>query len=152
MNPETARSFFSLALFSVVLLAAPGCGDKDGDTGDGHADSGHSDGGAETASAAWVDTEVALARSCGFGSCHAGYQAPDLTEGNSYDAIVGVEAHDAEGQILVVPGDADASYMVAKVEGAAGIEGAAMPKGSDQWTPEEIANLRAWIDAGALAE
>ena len=48
--------------------------------------------------------------------------------------------------------DADASYLVAKCEGAEGIEGEPMPKGYDAWEADKIAMLRAWIDAGALEE
>lgn len=142
-----------LALTPCLLLLplALACGDKDGDSaGDGGSADGGADGGATDAS--WASVETALGQSCAFSSCHGGYESPNLSQGNAWAAIVGVESQGMPGSILVVPGDPDASYLVAKCEGAEGIEGDPMPKGYDAWEPDKIALLRAWIAAGALEQ
>lgn len=51
--------------------------------------------------------------------------------------------------LRVSAGDPDASYLVRKLEGAAGITGARMPLGGPPLDPALIANVRAWITAGA---
>lgn len=140
-----------------VLLLLPlalACGDEDdsGGTGDGGgADGGTADGGGGDggAGASWAEVESALDMSCAFSSCHGGGQFPDLRAGESHAAVVGVASEAVPTEILVVPGDADASYLVAKIEGAAGIEGEPMPEGLDAWDADKIALVRAWIDAGA---
>lgn len=153
------RLWLGAALLALGL--ALGCGDKDdtgadtggggtedgGGTGDG---GGSEDGGA--AEVSWSTVEADLANSCAFSSCHGGHQWPDLSQGSSYASLVKVNSQQAPDQVLVVPGDADASYIVAKVEGQAGIEGDPMPSGTDMWEADKVARLRAWIDAGALQE
>lgn len=98
-----------------------------------------------------VGDEVLVA-SCGFSSCH-GSGTGDLTlDGNgSYDALVDVESAAAPGEILVIPGDADNSYLVKKLEAADGIVGTEMPPGGilDE---ERLTLVRDWIDAGALED
>ena len=71
-----------------------------------------------------------------------------MSEAGSYDALVGVESAAAPGEILVVPGDADSSYLVAKLEGADGIVEDQMPPGSSL-SADVIAGIRTWIDDGA---
>lgn len=96
-----------------------------------------------------VNDEV-LVVSCGFSSCH-GSGTGDLTlDGDgSYDALVDVESVAAPGEILVVPGDPDASYLIMKLEGADGVVGTEMPPGA--LIDEERRTLvRDWIAAGAL--
>lgn len=132
-------------LLPLLLAALPlglSCGDKDAD------DSGSDDGTAVT----WAQVETALANSCAFSSCHGGQQFPDLGAGKSHAAIVGVASEQAAGMTLVVPGDPDQSYLLWKIEGAAGIEEEGMPKGSGSWDPDSIALVRAWIEAGAPSE
>lgn len=93
--------------------------------------------------------------SCAFSSCHGnaggGAADLDLSDGAAHAELVGVEAADAPGEILVVAGDAAASYLVKKCAPEAGIVGAPMPDGSpDGLDDERLALLSAWIDAGAL--
>ncbi|MEQ1507146.1 MAG: hypothetical protein ABMB14_33265 [Myxococcota bacterium] len=91
-----------------------------------------------------------LVPSCGFSSCH-GSGTGDLTisaDGDVYAALVDVPSVGSPGETLVVPGDPDASYLVAKLEGAAGIEGDPMPAPSGL-DPAEVDRIRAWIAAGA---
>jgi hypothetical protein len=49
----------------------------------------------------------------------------------------------------VIPGNPDLSYLVRKLEGGPGITGARMPLGGPPLDPALIANVRAWITAGA---
>ncbi|RME24920.1 MAG: hypothetical protein D6798_10110 [Deltaproteobacteria bacterium] len=149
---DTMRTETTL-LLTLALLAA-GCGDKGDDTGtagDGGAmDGGAAGDGGSATTGTWADVEADLSGSCAFSGCHAtGDQFPDLSAGNAYDSIVDVESQQAPGEILVIPGDADGSYLVRKVEGAKGITGNPMPQGSDTWDADSVATLRAWIDAGA---
>ena len=91
-----------------------------------------------------------LLPSCSLGtSCHSeGAGGLTLTAEGAYDALVGVESVVADGEILVIAGDAENSYLIKKVEGADGIVGDGMPLGTtlDQELSDE---LRDWIDAGA---
>lgn len=53
----------------------------------------------------------------------------------------------------VEPGDADNSYLIAKLSGtqvAAGGTGARMPFGGAALSADDLATIRAWINAGAL--
>lgn len=68
----------------------------------------------------------------------------------TFAALVGVASTEQPAVQRVDAGDPDASYLVRKLEGAAGITGARMPLGGAALDPALIANVRAWISAGAL--
>ena len=89
--------------------------------------------------------------SCAFSSCHGSIEAGDLNleEGNSWAELVDVESLDAPGNILVIPGDADASYLMAKIHGDDGIIGDVMPP-AGSLTGVQLDMVRDWINAGAL--
>jgi len=70
------------------------------------------------------------------------------TAASFHAATVGMSST-CGGQPYIVPGSADDSYLVWKVEGAPGICGVQMPYGGPYLSPAEIALIRAWIDAGA---
>lgn len=91
-----------------------------------------------------------LLPSCSLGtSCHSqGAGGLTLTADGAHDALVGVESEDAPGEILVIAGDADSSYLIAKVEWADGIVGEGMPLGTTL-DAEKSQTIRDWIDAGA---
>lgn len=93
-----------------------------------------------------------LALSCGFSTCHGGgaggFYLGELSE--AYGALVNVESAEAAGETLVIPGDADNSYLIHKLEGAAGIVGGLMPP-SSPISNEAMDRVRSWINAGALA-
>ncbi len=94
-----------------------------------------------------------LMPSCAFSSCHGG-GAGDLdlsTEDLAFDSLVDVESGVAEGWIRVLPGSADDSYLVAKMEGADGSSGDTMPPGS-VLDPEITHRVRDWIDEGAARD
>jgi len=93
-----------------------------------------------------------LIPSCGFSTCHGGGEG-GLTlsaddPGAAYSALVDVPSFVLPEETLVIPGDAENSYLVKKVEGAVGIDGDPMPApfGIDETM---AADIRAWIDAGA---
>ena len=111
------------------------------------------DGGAvapEDATFERVRAEV-FGRSCNQSVCHGqGAGDLDLTGGaEDFDAVVGVEAEGAPGRTLVVPGDPDASYLLAKMRGDDDIVGELMPQGAGEPLAEAVALVEAWIAAGA---
>ena len=73
-----------------------------------------------------------------------------LLEGRSYQALVGQPSRQKAGAILVVPGDPNASYLIHKLEGAADMVGARMPRGSGPYlTTGQMQIIRRWIELGA---
>ncbi len=81
--------------------------------------------------------------------CHSGADADaglDLSAGSAWASLVGAASTEAPGRTRVVPGDPDASYLVAKLEGTAGDQ---MPLGGAALPAATIATVRAWISAGA---
>ena len=67
----------------------------------------------------------------------------------AYDSIVRVASSRKAGAVRIVPGDPDNSYLVQKVEGAAGITGVRMPQGGPYLSEGQILILRRWIQLGA---
>jgi hypothetical protein len=67
----------------------------------------------------------------------------------AYDSIVNVASNRKPGAVRIVPGDADGSYLVQKVEGASGIVGVRMPQGGPYLSDGQILILRRWIQLGA---
>lgn len=88
--------------------------------------------------------------------CHTGGGASlpssmDLSNAAaSFAALVGVASTEQSSLQRVTVGNPDASYLVHKLEGAPSITGARMPLGGAPLDPALIANVRAWIAAGAL--
>lgn len=87
--------------------------------------------------------------------CHSGVGdtlpgVMNLTNANaSFDSLVGVASIQQGSLQRVAPGDAENSYLVHKIEGAPTIDGGRMPLGGTPLDAETIAQIRAWIDAGA---
>jgi hypothetical protein len=82
-------------------------------------------------------------------SCHAGGAAPEglrLDAGSSYDLLVGVPSVQQPSTLRVAPGEPDASYLVRKLEGAAGTR---MPLGGPYLDQATIDVIRQWITDGA---
>jgi hypothetical protein len=69
---------------------------------------------------------------------------PELAYANLVAHGVGASACSA--QVRVVPGDASASYLIAKLRGTAGICGAQMPRGRPPLPESEILTIEAWIN------
>ena len=89
--------------------------------------------------------------------CHDGSQpangilpgAMNLNAGASFASLVNVASQEQPSVLRVAPGNADASYLVRKLEGSAGITGQRMPFGGPFLDAAAIAQVRAWIAAGA---
>ena len=85
--------------------------------------------------------------------CHSGATAPAglrLDAANSYASLVGVPSVEPSGLLRVAPGDASNSYIIRKLEGAAGIVGQRMPAGLPPLPQSDINVIRQWIGDGAL--
>jgi uncharacterized protein (TIGR03118 family) len=89
--------------------------------------------------------------------CHNGSQpangplpgSQNLTAGQTFLNIVGVASREQSTLMRVNPGDPDNSYLVRKVEGAAGITGVQMPFGGPPLSQAQIDEIRSWIASGA---
>lgn len=84
-------------------------------------------------------------------ACHSGVPAAvsdssELGLEAPLSSLVGLTSVDAAGKQMVVPGQPDASYLIAKMTGA-GIEGDVMPLGDDPLPPEQVQIVRDWIAA-----
>ncbi len=97
-------------------------------------------------------------RSCATSSCHGAARAGglDLTAGHAFAALVGVPAANpaaaTAGLFRVVPGDPDASFLVAKLAGTLSAdEGTPMPQVGGALPAARLALVRRWIAAGAPA-
>jgi hypothetical protein len=91
---------------------------------------------------------------CAVSGCHSGSSAPlglDLSEGRTYANLVSRASEQQSDKLRITPGDAANSYLVQKLEGAAGISGEPMPRGRARLDPTLIATLKDWINAGAPA-
>ncbi len=89
---------------------------------------------------------------CASSSCHGG-GAPaaglNLTDGASYAALVGITSPQEGTLQLVNPNNPDISYLIQKMEGAAGIGGQVMPQSGPIAQPS-IDTIRQWITDGAM--
>jgi hypothetical protein len=73
-----------------------------------------------------------------------------LLEGRSYQQLVGRGSTGKPGATLVIPGDAENSYLIHKLEGSADIVGVRMPRGNGPFLTEgQILVIRQWIKDGA---
>ncbi len=87
--------------------------------------------------------------------CHSGGggqlpQSMDLTSATaSFAALVGVTSTEVALE-RVTPGDADASYLILKLEGDPGIVGGRMPKSGPYLDSATINAVRQWISDGAV--
>lgn len=73
-----------------------------------------------------------------------------LTEGNSYQSLVGQPSRAKTGAVLVVPGEPDDSYLMHKLAGRADIVGARMPRSNGPYlTAGQMSIIRRWIQLGA---
>lgn len=89
---------------------------------------------------------------CATVGCHSGAN-PDadlnLEAANSYAMLVGIASSQQAGVQRVNAGNPDMSYLVQKLEGAAGITGGQMPPGGAIPQPD-IDSVRLWISDGAI--
>jgi hypothetical protein len=86
---------------------------------------------------------------CATSGCHGSATRGDLDlrTGTAYGELVSVSAVSEPGT-LVIPGDADNSYLVIRLEDRQSA-GSAMPLGRPALTAVEIQTVRNWIAQGA---
>jgi Carboxypeptidase regulatory-like domain len=113
-------------------------------------------GGEEKAGAPVEYGEVqAVFEEYGCTGCHPGVNPSlDLTEGNSYDQLVGIRALEDPTLYRVVAGDPERSFLYLKVGGAPPLAdipaiGTRMPPRSPPIDPEDMDLIRRWILQGA---
>ena len=86
-------------------------------------------------------------------ACHTGSTAPHGlrldSEDNSYAFLVNHAADEVPELMRANPGHPDDSYIIRKLEGAAGIVGGRMPLGGPYLSQEQINTVRDWIANGA---
>lgn len=90
---------------------------------------------------------------CAKSACHSSATATGglvLEAGRAYVSIVGRPSQEEPQLEYVRPGSPDASYLLEKVRGDAGISGSRMPQdGPPFLSAQQIAGIAAWIQAGA---
>jgi len=84
----------------------------------------------------------------GIGGALPGSQ--NLTAGHSFANLVNVASQEQPGLVRVKPGDPANSYVIQKLEGAAGISGSRMPLGGPFLDQATIDMIKSWIASGAL--
>ncbi len=99
--------------------------------------------------------ETVFTPTCAVSGCHTGPAGSGLPAGQdlsnvgaSFASLVNVPSEQEPTLLRVDPGNADASYLVQKIEGTAA-SGSRMPLGGAPLAQASIDNIRAWIDAGA---
>lgn len=103
-----------------------------------------------------ADVQPILNADCAFAGCHGGGSAGGglmLAPSVAYRALVGVRSVACMPQLLVAPGDADASFLYDKLLGGAAIcpgGGTIMPRSRPMLPPTQIDVIRRWIAEGAL--
>ncbi len=89
--------------------------------------------------------------------CHNGSNPPtgalpgaqNLTIGNAFANLVSVPSKEVPALLRVKPGDPANSYLIQKLEGSAGIQGARMPLGGPFLDQAAIDRVKTWIASGA---
>ncbi len=139
---------FSLRLaIGVFLLASVAC------AGDG---TGLDDFGGDEVTLSG-DVQPIFTGNCALTGCHAGSSPEEgmsLGEGQTFSNVVNVAARQLLSMNRVTPNQPDNSYLVHKVQDthmAAGGSGSRMPEGQPPLSQSDIDLIRAWIQAGALA-
>jgi hypothetical protein len=136
------------ALAMLALVGAAGCG--------GAVRSPTEPAGGGVGAQAFTFTQIQagiFTPSCAKSGCHASSAAAGglvLEAGQSYGQIVGRPAQEQPQLDYVRPGNPEASYLLEKLRGDPNISGSRMPRdGPPFLSPQQIAGLAAWIQAGA---
>jgi hypothetical protein len=145
-----------MQLVLALVVVFTGCGGGDGPTDPGSDPTG---GNGNTGGRTIKDNpsfsndvvEIFVRRGCTDGSCHGGAQGGltlSATASVSYANLVNVPSPNESGEVRVIPGDAQNSYLVKKLEGRQSM-GARMPLGGSPLDDTDLTNIRRWIDQGA---
>ena len=96
-----------------------------------------------------VVQEIFERKGCAISECHGTRREGDLDlrNGSSYDNLLSVVSV-GEDVIRVIPGNADFSYLVIKLEDRQS-EGDPMPFDSPVLDPVDLAHIKNWINQGA---
>ncbi len=108
-------------------------------------------GGGATVSFA-ADIQPIFDQNCALAGCHSAASASAglvLAAGSAFDNLVGAPSSQQPATSRVASGDPDNSYLVRKIEGAAGISGGRMPQNRPPLSAAQIASIRTWITEGA---
>lgn len=108
----------------------------------------------------WARVQAIFAPRCNFSTCHGGVAGSlTLTGPGAYAALVGAPSFQVPRVPRVTPGDPANSYLMIKLEGrmpsvpecaaAPRTCGDPMPQGEAALPAELLAEVRAWIAAGA---
>jgi hypothetical protein len=109
--------------------------------------------GGATPAPVYATIQMLWGRSCG---CHAdGIRGGlSLASAVSYKMLVGAPAVEQPGSVRVMPGRPDQSYLMCKLTpGCLSDAGETMPppgSGAPALSPEEVVEVAAWIQGGAL--
>ena len=126
--------------------AAAGANGSTGDGGTGPAER------VEKVNPSFAQDIVEITRGCAVSGCH-GSGAGRMTLGNAattYGAWVNVASAGELNEVLVIPGDAENSYVVKKLEGRQMVGFRMPPFDMSPLDAIDLANIRNWIDQGAL--
>lgn len=101
--------------------------------------------------------EYVFTPACATGGCHDALDRAgelDLSTAQvSYDSMVNVTSKNtvakANGWIMIVPGDAERSFLVRKMAGPGPGEGDPMPSASQEVHPFYLELITKWIEEGA---
>ncbi len=103
---------------------------------------------------AWIQQNV-FSANCTFASCHGGTGAQadhlSLIDGSAHDQLVSRPSVEQPSWTLVVPADADHSYLMVAIGDVAGPlpKDGTMPFGLPTMCQDKIESIRRWIAAGA---
>lgn len=89
---------------------------------------------------------------CTGSGCHSGAGPAGgllLTNGRSFGYLVGVLSTESPQQLRVLPGDANNSYLIQRLEGSTPISTQRHPEG-EPLSNAQINRIRSWITAGAM--
>jgi hypothetical protein len=86
-------------------------------------------------------------------ACHRppnSYQGLNLEAGKAYENLVDVSSVEIPSMMRIVPGDADNSYIIWKLEDREGILGQRMPLDLPALPSDQIEAIKTWINEGAV--
>ena len=95
--------------------------------------------------------EIFTRRGCTAGNCHGGGSGGltlRSTAQTSFANLVNVASASEANEILVIPNDADNSYLVKRLENRQNV-GTRMPRGLAALDNIDLTNIKNWINTGA---
>ncbi len=145
------RSFLSAIIVAGLAIVALACG---GDSSTGPGGNGGNTNGREIKADPSFSSdiiEIFTRTGCSASSCHgsASQGGLDLRASAAYGELVNVAAEGEPSKTRVIPGDAQNSYLVIKLEGRQSF-GSQMPEGGAPLDNIDLSNIRNWITQGAL--